>query len=665
MKDYTHGKQYKNEKEAKAALAEGKLEIRDSSMWWSAKYKDDEESRLASVIDYAQKLRAQNLDREQANIRHARLYENVEVNSLTTPDYATNIVRQAILGAGIISLNVVQACIDTLAAKISKNKPRPDFQTTGASWKTQMKARKLNRWVQGFLYEVQAYENMKPVFVDGEVFGTGFLYVFPTDDDRLDVERVMPGEMFVDEGDALTGKPRQLWRRKLVQRELLAVLFPNNVSDIDAAPKTMTNTGDTGGTGSDVMVEVWEGWHLPSSKKAADGVHVIAVNGCLLLCEEWKIPYFPFVVLRSKPRVVGFHGKGTAESLTGIQLELNRLVRSVSEQLRRKGKGRIFLERGSKVVPAHMTNGIADLVYYTGTQPHVDNSNAVSQEEFAQIDRLYQRAFQEVGVSELSAMAKKPAGLDAGVALREYSDIESERFALKHQAWDNAFMDMVRIAIALIKTQYPEKLGKGYKVKLPSRRRAIEIDFKEVDLDEESYVMQMFPTSSLPQTPAARKQFVKELEADGMVSKTVAKRLLGFPDIEAEMDLGNAALDDVDATISAILDEPKPKLMPPEPYQNLELLLERTMANYLFVRHFEDIEPERLEMLRTLADMTSKMLEPPPQPAMPAGPGMPAPMPGAMPPGAPAPMVPPVGNVNISGPEVNMPATPAVPPLVA
>jgi hypothetical protein len=50
-----------------------------------------------------------------------------------------------------------------------------------------------------------------------------------------------------------------------------------------------------------------------------------------------------------------------------------------------------------------------------------------------------------------------------------------------------------------------------------------------------------------------------------MITATVAKRLLGFPDVEAEMDLGNAALDDVDATISAILDDDEPVLHPPEP----------------------------------------------------------------------------------------------------
>lgn len=225
-------------------------------------------------------------------------------------------------------------------------------------------------------------------------------------------------------------------------------------------------------------------------------------------------------------------------------------------------------------------------------------------------------------------------------------------------------MELSRVAIALITKQYP-KLKEGYKVKLPSRRRAIEIDWKEVDLAEDSYVMQIFPTSSLPQTPAARKQFVTELEAKGMISKPVAKRLLGFPDIDAEMDLGNAAIDDVDATISAILDDEKPVLRAPEPFQNLELLLERTLANYLFARHFEDIEPERLEMLRTLAEMTSNMLMmAQPQPAPMGPPGMPPGAPPAGPPGLPA-GAPPIGNLNIAAPQVNMPTAPAVPPLVA
>lgn len=653
--DYRDAKTYSSETEAKQAKETPAM--RDASMWWAKL--EDEGARANYFIEYARKLHNEQRGRESAIIRHVRLYENVEVNSLSGPDYATAIVRSAMLGQ-FISLNVVAACIDTLCAKISKNKPVPEFQTSGASWKSQMKARKLNKWVQGFLYETKAYEKMKDVFRDCEVIGTSPLYIYVNDDSRLEVERTLPGELHVDDADGMAGCPRQVLRRKLVQREVLAAQFPKKASEIMSAPRAVDTEGIDGRV-SDLMVEVWEGWHLPSSKGAKDGKHIIAIETCELSCEPWLVDVFPFVFLRSKGRVLGFWGKGTAEALTGIQVELNRLVRSVSEQLRRKGKGQIFVERGSKIISSHLTNKVGDIVEYTGKQPTWNNANVVSQEEFSQIDRLYQRAFQEVGISELSAAARKPAGLDAGVALREFSDIESERFALKHQAWELAFMDLVQVAIALITKQYPS-LRKGYSVRVPGRRRAIEVDWKDIDLDEESYIMQMYPASSLPQTPAARKQFVKELEADGMISKAVAKRLLGFPDVEAEMDLGNAALDDVDATISAILDDDKPKLHPPEPFQNLELLVERGLANYLFARHFEDIEPERLEMLRSLIDMTTRLMEEQMKSKVPPMPP-PGPAPGGPPPGpAPAPGV---GTVNISGGDVNVPPQPVAAPLVA
>lgn len=650
MHDYKSAKHYKNEREA---LEDAARATASTGLWW-AYDKKDREGRSASFIAHCQKLKNDGTAREEANIRFARLYENVEINSLTCSDFAESAVRQALLGSGLMTFNVVASAIDTLNAKISKNKPRPMFLTSGGTWKQQRKSRKLNKFMQGVFYETQVYEKGKLTALDAEVFGTGLHYWYKNDDGRLEVEKVSPSEMFVDDADGLHGSPRQMVRRKLVQKEVLAAMFPEKAEEIMAGPEPVE--GQTGKNQNEsALVEVWEGWHLPSSAKSADGWHVIAMNNCELHSEVWKLNRFPFVVLRGKPRVVGFWGKGSAETLLGIQLELNRLIRSISEQLRRKGRNQVFLQMGSKVNPKQLTNAIGDIVMYSGQPPIFNNQNAVSQEDYMQVDRLYQRAFQEVGVSELSAAAKKPAGLDAGVALREYQDIESERFALKHQAWDRFFMESAEVVIGLITTQYPS-LQRGYKVKLAGRRRAVEIDWADVDLDADSYVMQIFPTSSLPQTPAARKQFVKELQADGMIDQTVAKRLLEFPDVETEMDLGNAALDDVDATISAILDEEKPAFNPPEPYQNLELLMSRAQANYLFARHFEDIEPERLEMLRQLIDaaanMLAEMMAPPPAPAMPgAAPGVPV--------APPMPMN--ISNTMNAAP----PAAPVAPPIVA
>jgi hypothetical protein len=168
----------------------------------------------------------------------------------------------------------------------------------------------------------------------------------------------------------------------------------------------------------------------------------------------------------------------------------------------------------------------------------------------------------------------------------------------------------------------------------------------------------------LPQTPSARYQKVKEMMGDGFIDKAVAQRLLEFPDIEAESNLGNAMLDDVDATISHILDDETPELRTLEPYQNLDKIIERANAAYLYARN-RNCPEDRLRLLRNLIDnataQKSAMMAPPAAP-MGMGAGTPPPMPGAGPSMAPPPMAggPQISNVL----NVPPPILPAVPPVV-
>lgn len=641
--DYRDAKSYKEKPEK--MVKSGVVEAR----WWEV----GEDEVAQSVVDVGESLKNAANNRLIAHIRHARMYENCELDSLNGKDYTDAIVRQMVFNSGLMSLNVSAACVDTLTAKVTKNRPRPRFLTSGGSWTDQIKARNLDKWCEGYFYQTDVYKKARQVFVDGCEFGTGFLHVFPCEDGKLDVERVLPNEIFVDDVDGQYGCPRQMLRLKYVSRDVLTRMFPKHAQEIaDAGKREKLDMPSAQPEVLDNTVQVWEAWHLPSGYKAKDGKHVIAIDGATLLEERWECERFPFVVYRFKNRTTGFWGKGVVETVQGIQIELNRVVRSIAQQFKRKGRGRTYVAMGSKVAPSHLTNNDGgDIIYYTGgVPPQVDNGNAIAQEEFAYMDRLYQKAFQEVGISELSAMAKKPSGLDAAVALREYNDIESERFAPQHQDWEQLFMEFAELSIDLITKQYG---WSSYKVLVPGRRDLLEVDWKDIDLRRDSYIMQMWPVSSLPQTPSARLQRVQELMQNGFIDKAVAQRLLDFPDIEAESNLANAVLDDVDATISAILDTPEPELMPLEPYQNLTLLIQRANAAYLYARHRHCPE-ERLMLLRNLIDnataQVAALQQPPPMPMGPEMGGSPPPPP---PGGAP--------SVNIQN---NMPQMPVVPPVV-
>lgn len=124
-------------------------------------------------------------------------------------------------------------------------------------------------------------------------------------------------------------------------------------------------------------------------------------------------------------------------------------------------------------------------------------------------------------------------------------------------------------------------------------------------------------------------------------------------------------LDDVDATISHILDDEKPEIRPLEPYQNLDKIIERANAAYLYARNRHCPE-ERLALLRNLIDTATaqkaQMMAPPAAPMGPPGAGTPPPMPGGGPSMAPPPMA---GGPQITNTmNVPPPIIPTVPPVV-
>lgn len=604
--------------------------------WWQ---EDDATFRGQYLSAAAEALEKDQVGRRNLNLLHARMYNNFEFLGFGARQYS----RGNIAASSKITFNVVEAAIDTLAAKIAKHRPRSQTVTDGAKWSEQQKAKRLGRFIDGMFHYANIYAKNDIAFISAGVYGSGGYKVVIDDNKKVNVEHVSIDEILVDEADAKYGKPRQMIQGKLCHRETLIADYPEHRQAIlDAVSPDgveMQGFGD--------MVQVWEGWHLPSKKGAGDGKHSIVLEGGHeLFCEPWKLDRFPFVFYHYKPRLHGFWGQGIAEILTGIQLSLNRLVQSVDEQLRLKTKAMILAPLSARIPPEHFNNRVGNILYYNGNvPPQVVNQNAVASEDYLQIDRLYQKAFQLVGASELSVSAKKPSGLNAGVALREFEDIESERFAKQHQRWDEFHIELAETMLDMVR----HFGGKDYVTRYEHKRYMETITWEDVKHEPGEYGIKMLPSSSLPQTPAARRQSVQEMLSAGFIDKPTAQKLLDFPDLEAETNLANAARDDVDACIEALLDGSDFEM--PDKYTNLDMFIERGTAMLLFARHHKAPEDalERLEAaIDQAATASSSIKASAAQASMAAAP----PMEGAAPPigpGAPGPV--PVG--------------PSVPPPVA
>jgi hypothetical protein len=288
------------------------------------------------------------------------------------------------------------------------------------------------------------------------------------------------------------------------------------------------------------------------------------------------------------------------------------------------------------VVEDHLNNTIGAVVKYRGQAPQLVSMNAVPTELFQELEARKGRAFERIGVSQLSVAAKKPAGLNAGVALNTYNDIESERFVLIGQAWEQFHLDCAKQVIALGEeiSADPEH-AKDFDVAVTSKGGVERIKWEDVHLERDSYVMKMMPTSSLPTTPAAKQQAVMDWQSAGWIDPLEARELLDFPDIETSNDLAFAAREDIHWTAQRMLDTDE--YLPPEPYQDLQYGLKHMSATYLRARRLK-VPESRLNNLRTWIDTAGDLTKPPPAPAD-AGappPGAPGPAaPAAPPPGAP------------------------------
>lgn len=552
--------------------------------WWLEE--DDDELAECLKQTYSN-IRDNDSSRLECNAHFKRMYGGSAVSALT----ASNWSRAA--EDNPLSLNVVKAAIDAVTAKIGKQTPIPRPVTMGGNPSLRRKAKLLERFLVAQFQISNVYKEATKAFLDAGLFGTGILHVTTCDGEIL-VERTHPSEIFVDPFEARYGKPRSLYRKKWVDRETLASLFPSAREVIMRASSNKAGSvndeiePDYDSAGDQVLVI--EAWHLGAGKE--EGKHAIVVDSGAVLVESWKYKYHPFVFFRWSEDPDGFWGTGAAEDLNGIQVEINRLLTKIQSAFHLLAVPRVFVQAGSKFQKTHFDNKIGAIVPYMGQPPVVMTPQTIHPEMFQHLDRLYNRAFEIVGVSQLSIGGRNPlAGDVSGVALDTYHDIETERFSIIAKDFERAIRD-----VGLRMIDCAKELGGDFAAPAARDKNTIDwLSWKDVEMDEDEYVLHVESVSSLPSTPAGRMRWVLAMVNGGLITDPKrALRMLDFPDTEQELALDDAAERLIDSLIERILDDGE--YTPPEPFMDLQLAMKKGQLWYQRALEMR-VEPERRDML--------------------------------------------------------------------
>jgi hypothetical protein len=569
--------------------------------WWTEKSQEI----YQHIFGYLRSLEQDQGPRRLQWLQFARLYQN------QAPAGFFSGVSQAGIGQSGLkdtpAVNVVKSCVDTATSKIGKTKPRPLFLTENGNYKQQSKAKKLTQYMDGQFDIMQLYAKAAAVFRDGCIFGTGALKIYiDKDAGTVACERVLPDEIIVDDGEAIYGKPRQLHQKKYLSRDVLSEMFPKHKEAIYEAPLAFASVSKSAGTPD--LVRVVESWHLPSSKEATDGKHSICLENVTLFSEEYTKAWFPFVFWSWSSRVAGFWGMGLAEELYGTQLEISKLLRNIQLAMHLVAVPRVWVQNGSNVTASHINNEIGAVVKYNGTKPEFFTPAAMSSEIYEHLRWLIKSAYEQTGISQLSANAQKPAGLESAVALREFQDIESERFQVVGQRWEEFFLEATKIIVDL--TRDMVEMGIKGKVKVANKSFMETIKWSEVNLEEDAYVLRCFAANILPTTPAGRLQKVQELVQAGWLSKELGRKLLDFPDVEAAMKQELSSTELTDKMVEGILD--RGEWASPEPEMDLQEAL-TTSQHRLIQARLDKVPEENIELLTRWRETIKSML-PSPEP---------------------------------------------------
>jgi hypothetical protein len=525
-------------------------------------------STIDSIMDEQGGLR-------RANLTHMQMYRNLAVAGIGP------LGSSAQRTASPLALNVGRNMCDAVTAKLTKLRPRPWCQTFGADPESKHRAKLIEQWISGGIYEDKLHARGPRVFGDCTIFGDGYFKtvgVTHEKTERVLTERVFPPEVVVDFVEGMHGDPRNIYQRKFIDKHRLAKMFPEKREEILELEHPGENDEEEinalFNARRQSVVRFEEAYHLATEEGADDGLLVQCVGGIELRRSVWKHSWHPFSKIPWSEGPLGWHGLGLMESLKGIQAEINRLLRKIQESMHLLGTPYVLVDRGASVAKTTITDIPGSILLYSGKEPKVIAPATSNPEVFSHLDRLYQRAYEISRISQLTANAK-PMPTQSGRAQLVHQDIESDGFSVVTRAYEDLFMDVAAKRIRCARDM------KRYTVRVFGDQGAERINFfRDIGLAEDEFMFRIFSSSFLGDSPAGQIDMAERLiQSRIMQNPDDILEQMDHPDMAAfvRRKLGPRKL--VERMVSSMLrDGPQEA---PDPAMNLALAVDTAQLMYI------------------------------------------------------------------------------------
>lgn len=451
--------------------------------WSDKEYVSHLSSRIEGKLDYYSYKLARYINRADVDLRNYdyQYYYSAPISLLQDGD----LLRAP-------STNVIKSVIDSLVSKLSNNKVRPFFAPVDGTFKTKKVIRQAQQFFDIYYDKINLNNIISETFKDACIFDIGYIIINPF---TFEVERV-PSYCI----------------------EELNVNGVNKVALIKWIHQPSL---------------ILDKYGVSTSRQYINVEMLIKENEAILYVDEKKVKTiptngYPIVNVYYNEPINNGKTVSIVDELEGIQTQIDLINAKIAATSQLTPANLVFIDEQSGLKSSDVNNKDCQ-IYPVGIQPGntANPVNVVTPVPFdpywsSMLDFYINKAYDMIGISQLSAQSRKPSGLDSGIALQTMEDIESDRFEVQVNHFINAYINVTRKLIEII----PE----DFEI-LPADKYQSTMTWATLKEQNNLYKVQYSAATSLSKEPAERAKQIIQMSQIGLITPSKAAELMDMPDL--------------------------------------------------------------------------------------------------------------------------------------
>lgn len=451
--------------------------------WSDKEYISHLSSRIEGKLDYYSYKLARYINRADVDLRNYdyQYYYSAPISLLQDGD----LLRAP-------STNVIKSVIDSLVSKLSNNKVRPFFAPVDGTFKTKKVIRQAQQFFDIYYDKINLNNIISETFKDACIFDIGYIIINPF---TFEVERV---PSYCIEELNVNGENKVALIKWIHQPSLILDKY-----GIEAKRQYIN---------VEMLIKENEAILYVDEKK----VKTIPTNG------------YPIVNVYYNEPINNGKTVSIVDELEGIQTQIDLINAKIAATSQLTPANLVFIDEQSGLKSSDINNKDCQ-IYPVGIQPGntANPVNVVTPVPFdpawsSMLDFYINKAYDMIGISQLSAQSRKPSGLDSGIALQTMEDIESDRFEVQVNHFINAYINVTRKLIEII----PE----DFEI-LPADKYQSTMTWAALKEQNNLYKVQYSAATALSKEPAERAKQIIQMSQIGLITPSKAAELMDMPDL--------------------------------------------------------------------------------------------------------------------------------------